>query len=59
MDRFSGASSADAGVPDPHGSMDTLALSSRQAPLLGTPFDKREFPEPTVEMDTFGSDLSR
>lgn len=59
MERFNGASSAEVGVPDPHGSIDTLALSSRQAALLGTPFDNREFPEPTVEMETLGSDLSR
>lgn len=69
MERLSGASSVDpeAGVAGPHGSMETLALSSFQAPpppplpppLLGTPLESREFPDPTVEMDTLGSDLSR
>lgn len=59
IDKFSGASSAEVGPVDPQGSMETLALSSRHPPVPGTPLDSRELPEPTVEMDTLGSDLSR
>lgn len=59
IERFSGASSAEPEPVDPHGSMETLALSSLHPPLPGTPLDRRELPEPTVEMDTLGSDLSR
>lgn len=64
MERLSGASSdepggaAGMGGAGPHGSMDTLALSSLQAAPPGTPLERRAAAA-TVEMDTLGSDLSR
>lgn len=63
MERLSGASSEEPGGPagiggaGPHGSMDTLALSSLQAAPPGTPLERRAAAA-TVEMDTLGSDLS-
>lgn len=63
MDRLSGASSVEPGGPGgmggagPHGSMETLALSSLQAAPPGTPLERRAAAA-TVEMDTLGSDLS-
>lgn len=65
MDRLRGASSPEPGGPGgmggvgPQGSMETLALSSRQAAPPGTPLESRAAAAAaTVEMDTLGSDLS-